>query len=152
LRSRYLAILALLVLFLMFALASRDQASGQSDSGSDPGQRLLEAFLSVQEADRSGVPPYEIASLVDDLNTALGLQESDPTLSISVSARVSSQARGLQADTASQSLRILVLTYSTAFWAAGGSSLLAVEFHRVLNLARKSRVKKLRILPRTGKA
>ena len=114
----------------------------------EAGQRLVEAFLAVQKADLNGISLNDSRALVNELNTALSLEQSanstgsvsNATLSTSISSQVLSQAESLQNEAQARTIQVAVLVYSAAFWIALLTSLLMVEFHRIPNFLRKRRL------------
>ena len=131
------------------------RAQPSSISVPEAGAQLIQAYESVQEADRLGAPQQDLAQLSADLNIALEYYTGasklsaegnltgaalDAGLSYQVSTNAKSRALALQAEAESQKTNAQVIAYSTAVIASALSTLLVMEYHRIPNFLRKRKL------------
>jgi hypothetical protein len=113
----------------------------------------------VQHADLEGASPGQISLLANDLNRALGYEEnanqlfaknitaSDiyATKSASLSNATSARALSLASAARTQAFFGQVAVYSIAVTVGFGSALLVLEVHRIDNLVRRMRLRRMRL-------
>lgn len=151
-----MTLLGPILLLLVFGTIQGGTPSAQSDLIAESRGRLLDAFLGVRDAERGGAQPADIAQLVSGLNMALDLQLvanstgslSNATLSIAESSLVSGSAANLRVEASAREIRISILAYALAFWAAAVSSLLVVEAHRLPSMLRRNSRRRTRPIAR----
>ncbi len=133
------------------------EISGQTDLVQESKARLLQAFDSVQQADRLGAPSDAIAQLSAELNTALEDynlasqlflkgnvtgSEYYARLSNGNSTSILSRALVLQNDAEGQRANEKLIAYLAAIAASIVSALIVLEYHRIPNFLRKRRLVK----------
>lgn len=120
---------------------------------------LVQAFELVQQADEMGAPPDQIASLANNLNLALLYEQEAALLSANDTARSNSYAsqsadvsnatsvQALSATNAAerQTFWNQISIYSLAIVAGLGSALFVLEVHRLENLLRRTRLRRMRL-------
>ncbi len=148
---------ALLVcLLLVFSIQPiPKEISGQTDPVQESRVRLLQAFDSVQQADKLGASSDAIAQLTIELNIALVeynvasrlSQEGNVSgseyyarLSNGNSTSIVSKALALQNTAESQIANVKLTAYLVAIVASILSSLIVLEYPRILNLLRKRKL------------
>jgi hypothetical protein len=132
---------------------SREQAHGQSTLIDNARSALVQAFVLVQEADLQGASLDRISQLADGLNLALRYEENatrlgsalDANRSFQLSNATAVQALSLSNAARTQSVFDQASAYSLAVVAGFGSALLVLDVHRLNNLVRKIRLRRVRL-------
>ncbi len=143
------ALLGIFILLLSTFGACAEGASAQADQITISGNKLIEAFQSVQDADLQGASQVDIARLANQLNKALFYIEnangsnSYANMSATLSSQISDSALVLQNRARSQVFLVQVWAYSIAIVSALFSTLLLMEAHRVRDSLQKRRFFKL---------
>src|SRR5438477_6480733 len=88
-RLRLMALLGVLMLCSSPFLIGREQAYGQSTQVDNARSALVQAFVSVQEADLQGASLGQISQLADSLNLALRYEENATRLGSAIYANES---------------------------------------------------------------
>jgi len=152
-RFRLAGLLGILLLCIsLFSISRQDDygLSTQVDSARSP---LVQAFVSVQEADLQGASPAQISQLAYNLNLALFYEENAIRLgsnfyanqSLELSNSTAVQAHRVADSARAQTVFDQVSAYSLAVVAGFGSALLVLEFHRLNDIARKIRLRRIRL-------
>jgi hypothetical protein len=140
-------------------LVGKENTLGQPTQVDDAQSKLVQAFVLVQQADAAGASPGQISLLSHDLNLALAYEENATQLfaknitasnfyaskSVSLSNATSAQALNLANAARTQALFEQAGVYSIAVAAGFGSALLVLEVHRLDNLVRKMRLRRMRL-------
>ncbi len=134
---------------------SSGRVVGQSSSPGTAFDKLVQAFVAVQDAESHGVSHGDIIQLAIELNTAFGYYQNSTrlsgennstgattyaTLTINLSSDVSSKARILENNAQNQLLLSQALAYATALVIAVISAILTVEFHRIRAFLHRRRI------------
>src|SRR5213594_2038640 len=157
-RFRHRALLGILLLLIFSFSVTSENASGQSSQVDDSRSKLVQAFV-VQQADLQGASPAQISLLANNLNLALHYEENatelftknitasniEATKSVNLSNATSVQALGVASTARTQALYGQVAAYSTAIAAGFLSALLVLESHRLNDLVRKMKLRRMRI-------
>jgi len=158
-RFRHRALLGVLLLLIFSFSVGREKTSGQSVQVDDARSKLVQAFVLVQQADLQGASPTQISLLASNLNLALYFEENATQLfaknmtasdiaaskSVNLSNSTSVQALSIASTTRTQALFRQVAAYSIAVAVGLLSALLVLEFHRVNDLVRKMRLRRMRL-------
>jgi hypothetical protein len=152
-RFRLLALLGILMLCLSFFSTARQVGHGQSAQVASARSGLIQAFILVLEADQDGASSAQVSQLSDNLNLALSLEENASRFgsnlyagqSLALSNSTAVQALSFASAARAQSVSTQASSYSLAVAAGFGSALLVLEFHRIDNIARKVRSRRLRM-------
>ena len=158
-RFRHRALLGILLLLVFSFSATSENASGQSAQVDDARSRLVQAFVLVQQADLQGASPAQISLLTSNLNLALSYEENATQLfaknmtasniyaskSVNLSNATSAQALSMARSARTQAVFGQVAAYSIAIAAGFGSALLVLEFHRLNDLVRKMKFRRMRL-------
>jgi hypothetical protein len=152
-RLRLMALLGVLMLCISPFSISREQAYGQSTQVDKARSALVQAFVLVQEADLQGASLGQISQLADSLNLALHYEENATRLGSALDANRSlqlSNATAVQALSVSNALRTQSVfdqasAYSLAVAAGFGSALSVLEIHRLNDIVRKIRLRRIRV-------
>jgi len=158
-RFRQLAFLGTLLLVISSLSPTTDIASGQSTPIEIAQGKIVQAFQIVQQADLDGASPAVVSQLASSLNLALSFEQIAiqllPTnktgsgvyasLSLNLSTTTAVQALGAASTARTERVLSQVGTYSIALATGLGSTVLIVEFHRVKNLIRRIRLRRLRL-------
>jgi len=158
-RFRHRALLGVLLLLIFSFSVGREKTSGQSSQVNDARSKLVQAFVLVQQADLQGASPTQISLLASNLNLALYFEENATQLfaknmtasdiaaskSVNLSNSTSVQALGIASTARTQALFGQVAAYSIAVAAGFLSALLVLEFHRVSDLVRKMKLRRMRL-------
>jgi len=150
---RLMALLGVLMLCSSPFLIGREQAYGQSTQVDNARSALVQAFVSVQEADLQGASLGQISQLADSLNLALRYEENATRLGSAIYANESlelSNATAVQALSFSNAARTHSVfdqasAYSLAVVAGFGSALSVLEVHRFNGFVRKIRLRRIRL-------
>jgi len=158
-RFRHRALLGILLLLIFSFSVTSENASGQSSQVDDSRSKLVQAFVLVQQADLQGASTAQISLLANNLNLALHYEENatelftknitasniEATKSVNLSNATSVQALGVASTARTQALYGQVAAYSTAIAAGFLSALLVLESHRLNDLVRKMKLRRMRI-------
>ena len=152
-RFRIAALLGIITLCISPLSIDRQEAYGQSTQVDSARAALVQAFVSVQEADLEGASPAQISQLADNLNLALSYEENATRLGSNFYANQSlklSNSASLEAQSVANSARAQTLfdqgsAYSLSLVAGFGSALLVLELHRLNDIARKIRLRRIRL-------
>ena len=158
-RFRHRALLGVFLLLIFSFSLGRENASGLSAQVDDARSKLVQAFVLVQQADSQGASPTQISLLASNLNLALYYEENATQLfaknltasniyaskSVSLSNATSLQALGIASTARMQALFGQVTAYSIAIAAGLLSALLVLEFHRLNDLVRKMKLRRMRL-------
>ena len=152
-RFRIAALLGIIMLCISPLSIDRQEAYGQSTQVDSARRALVQAFVSVQEADLEGASPAQISQLADNLNLALSYEENATRLGSNFYANQSlklSNSASLEAQSVANSARAQTLfdqgsAYSLSLVAGFGSALLVLELHRLNDIARKIRLRRIRL-------
>jgi|GEM_PF-6047434 len=158
-RFRHWALLGILLLLIFSFSATGENASGQSAQLDDARSKLVQAFVLVQQADLHGASPAQISLLASNLNLALYYEENATQLfaknvtasniyaskSVELSNATSFQAQSIASTARTQSFFGQVAAYSLAIAAGFGSALLVLEVHRLNDLFRKMKLRRMRL-------
>jgi hypothetical protein len=158
-RFRQVVLLGTLLLVISSLSPLTDIASGQSTPIEIAQGKIVQAFQIVQQADLEGASPAVVSQLASSLNLALSLEQIAiqllPTnktgsgvyasLSLNLSTTTAVQALGAASTARTERFLSQVGTYSIALATGLGSTVLIVEFHRVRNLIRRIRLRRLRL-------
>jgi hypothetical protein len=158
-RFRQLALLGVLFLLVSSFPARTDNVAGQSTPVDIARNKIVEAFQLVQQADIAGAPSGVVSQLANNLNLALFYEQNatqlistNPTrsgvyatLSLNVSSTTTVQALSAASAARTQTLLGQLGAYSLALAAAFGSTLLVMELHRLKDLVRKVRLRRVRL-------
>jgi hypothetical protein len=158
-RFRHRAFLGILLVLVFCLSVGKENALAQSNQVGDAQSKLVQAFVLVQHADLEGASPGQISLLANDLNRALGYEEnanqlfaknitaSDiyATKSASLSNATSARALSLASAARTQAFFGQVAVYSIAVTVGFGSALLVLEVHRIDNLVRRMRLRRMRL-------
>jgi hypothetical protein len=158
-RFRHRALLGILFVLIFSFSVGREKTSGQSAQVDDAQSKLVQAFALVQQADSQGASQAQISVLASNLNLALYYEENATQLfaknmtasniyaskSVSLSNATSFQALSAASDARTEVLFGQVAAYSIAIAAGFGSALLVVEVHRVNDLIRKIKLRRMRL-------
>ena len=152
-RFRIAALLGIITLCISPLSIDRQEAYGQSTQVDSARVALVQAFVSVQEADLEGASPAQISQLADNLNLALSYEENATRLGSNFYANQSlklSNSASLEAQSVANSARAQTLfdqgsAYSLSLVAGFGSALLVLELHRLNDIARKIRLRRIRL-------
>jgi hypothetical protein len=154
-----MALLGILALLLFSFSIGRESVSGQSAQVDDAQNKLVQAFVYVQQADLQGASPGQISLLADKLNLAFYYEENATQLfaknmtasnlyaskSVNLSNSTSFQALSIASSARTQLFFGQVAAYSIAIAAGFGSALLLVEFHRLHDHVRRLRSRQMRL-------
>jgi hypothetical protein len=152
-RFRIVALLGIIMLCISPLATDRQEAYGQSTQVDSARGALVQAFVSVQEADLEGASPAQISQLASNLNIALSYEENATRLgsnlyanqSLKLSNSTSLEAQSVANAARAQTLFDQVSAYSLALVAGLGSALFVLEFHRLNDIARKIRLRRTRL-------
>jgi len=152
-RFRIAALLGIIMLCIFPLSIDRQEAYGQSTQVDSARRALVQAFVSVQEADLEGASPAQISQIADNLNLALSYEENATRLGSNFYANQSlklSNSASLEAQSVANAARAQTLfdqgsAYSLSVVAGFGSALLVLEFHRLNDIARKIRLRRIRL-------
>jgi hypothetical protein len=158
-RFRHQAILGILLVLLFCLSVSKENVSGQPAQIDNAQSKLVQAFVLVQQADIEGASPGQISMLANNLNLALAYEDNATRLfpkditasnfyasmSASLSNATSAQALSVASAARTQALFNQAVAYSLAVSAALGSALLALEVHRLDDLVRRMRLRRMRL-------
>ena len=152
-RFRLMALLGVLMLCISPFLISRELAHGQSTQVDNARSALGQAFRLVQEADLQGASIGQISQLADSLNLALRYEENATRLgsdlyanrSLELSNATAVQALGDSNAARTQSVFDQASGYSLAVVAGFGSALSVLEIHRLNDIVRKIRLRRIRL-------
>ena len=143
-RFRPWALLGILLVLIFCLSVDRDYLLGRSTQIDDAQSKLVQAFVLVQQADLEGASPEQISLLADNLNLALSY-EDNASKSVSLSNAISTQALSLATAARTQKFFDQAAAYSIAAAVGFGSALLVLEIHRVDNLVRRIRLRRMRL-------
>jgi len=143
-RFRHWTLLGILLVLIFCLSVSNDNVLGQS-AQIDAHSKLVQAFVLVQKADLEGASPGQIALLANNLNQALSYEDNATQLSVSLSNATSAQALSLASAARTQTFLDQFAAYSIAVAAGFGSALLVLEIHRLDNLVRRIRLRRMRL-------
>jgi hypothetical protein len=158
-RFRQVALLGMLLLLVCSFPARTYNVAGQSTPVDIARNKIVEAFQLVQQADIAGAPPEVISRLSNNLNHALSNQDlaiqlistnktgSGVYASLSLNLSTTTTVEALSAASAARTQTLLgqLGVYSLALAAALGSTLLVMELHRLKDLVRKMRLRRIRL-------
>src|SRR5690348_14479706 len=158
-RFRHWALLGILLVCLLSVSFGRERLLGQSAQVDNAQNQLVQAFISVQQADMDGASPGQISLLASNLNLALAYEENATRLlaknttqsnfyagkSASLANATSAQAQSVAGAARTQALLDQTGTYSIAVAAGLGSALLVLQIHRLEDLVRKFRLRRVRL-------
>jgi hypothetical protein len=158
-RFRHWALLGILLVFMLSLSFGRESLLGQSAQVDNAQSQLVQAFILVQQADMDGASPGQIFLLASNLNLALAYEENATQLlaknntqsnfyaekSASLANATSAQAQSFASAARTQALLDQTGTYSIAVAAGFGSALLVLEIHRLEDLVRKFRLRRVRL-------
>jgi len=158
-RFRHRALLGILFLLIFSFSVSVEKSSGQSAQVDDAQSKLVQAFALVQQADSQGASQAQISLLASNLNLALYYEENATQLfaknltasniyaskSVSLSNAASFQALSVASDARTEVLFGQFAAYSIAIVAGFGSALLVLEVHRISDLVRKMKLRRMRL-------
>jgi hypothetical protein len=158
-RFRQVALLGTLLLVISSLSPLTDIASGQSTPIEIAQGKIVQAFQIVQQADLDGASPAVVSQLASSLNLALAFEQVAiqllpinktgsgvyASLSLNLSTTTAVQALGAASMARTERFLSQVGTYSIALATGLGSTVLIVEFHRVKNLIRRIRLRRLRL-------
>jgi hypothetical protein len=157
-RFRHRALLGILLVLIFCLSVGKENASGQPNQVDDAQSKLVLAFVLVQQADMGGASPAQISLLANSLNLALSYEDNATRLfpknitasnvyaskSVSVSNATSAQALSVASAARTQAFFDQAAAYSIAVAAGFGSALLMIEIHRLDNLVRRMRLRRMR--------
>jgi hypothetical protein len=152
-RLRLMALLGVLMLCISPFSIGREQTYGQSTQVDNARSALVQAFVLVQEADLQGASLGQISQLADNLNLALRYEENATRLgsalyatqSLQLSNATAVQALGVSNAARTQSAFDQTSAYSLAVVAGFGSALSVLEVHRLNDIVRKIRLRRIRL-------
>jgi hypothetical protein len=152
-RFRHAVLLGILLLLISSFTIGGEEANGKPAQVYDARSKLVQAFLLVQRADLQGASPGQISQLVDNLNLALYYEENAAGLSSDTYANISlklSNATAVQALSVANAARTQTVfnqaaAYSLAVATGFGSALLVLDFHRLNDIVRKIRLRRIRL-------
>jgi hypothetical protein len=158
-RFRHRAFLGILLVLVSCLSGGKENALGHSTQVDDAQSKLVQAFVLVQQADVEGASPGQISLLANNLNLALGYEENATQLfaknitasniyaskSVSISNATSARALSLASAARTQAFFDQAAVYSIAVTAGFGSALLVLEVHRLDNLVRRMRLRRMRL-------
>jgi hypothetical protein len=148
-----MALLGVLVLCIFPFSISIEQAHAQSAQIDNARTALVQAFVLVQEADLQGASVGQISQLADSLNLALHYEENATRLgsglyadqSLRLSNATAVQAIGVSSAARTQSVIDQASAYSLAVVAGFGSALSVLEIHRLYDIVRKIKLRRIRL-------
>jgi hypothetical protein len=158
-RFRHRALLGVFLLLVFSFSVGAEKASGQSAQVEDAQSKLVQAFVSVQQADLQGASPAQISLLTGNLNLALYYEENATQLfaknvtesdiyaskSVNLSTATSVQALSIASAARTQVIFGQVAAYSIAVAAGFLSALLVLEVHRLSDFVRKMKLRRMRL-------
>jgi hypothetical protein len=158
-RFRHWPLLGILLVFMLSLSFGRESLLGQSAQVDNAQSQLVQAFILVQQADMDGASPGQVSLLASSLNLALAYEENATQLfaknttqsnfyagkSASLANATSAQAQSIASAARTQAFLDQAATYSIAVAAGFGSALLVLEIHRLEDLARKFRLRRVRL-------
>ncbi|HWY27652.1 MAG TPA: hypothetical protein VNW25_00180, partial [Candidatus Sulfotelmatobacter sp.] len=117
------------------------------------------AFQYVHDADMAGAPTSVISQLANNLNLALSYERNATqlistnktesgvyaSLSLNLSATTTIQALSAASAARTQTLQDQLGAYSLALVAGLGSTLFVMELHRIKDVVRKMRLRRIRL-------
>jgi hypothetical protein len=156
---RFRALLGILLVLAFCLSGGGEYPSGQSSQIYDVQNQLVKAFVLVQQADVGGASPGQISGLANNLNLALQYQENSSQLfaknltasdfyankSASLSRTTAAEALGLANTAREQAAFYQAVAYSIAVAAGFASALLVTESHRIGELARRRRLRRMKL-------
>jgi len=143
---RFQALLGILLVLTFCFWEGGGYTSGETTQV-DAQDQLVKAFVLVQQADLAGASPGQISQLANNLNLALQYQQNSSELnkSASLSSAIAAEALGL-ANTAREQVSFhQAVVYSMAVAAGFASALLITESHRIGELARRFRLRRMKL-------